>query len=66
MGVGEARACIELLAEMSQQLDRRPTVNLLVSPEWVAVRSALLVALRPFPEARHAVAARLATLETAA
>ncbi len=63
MGVREARACIELLAEMSQQLDRRPTVNVLVAPEWLEVRATLLEALRPHPEARQAVAARLVALE---
>ena len=64
-GVAEARSCIELLAEMSRQLDRRPAVNLLLAPEWLAVRSALLDALRPFPAARIAVAERLTTLEVA-
>jgi hypothetical protein len=62
-GVREARACLELLAEMSQQLDRRPVVNLLVLPEWLRVRAELLAALQPYPEARSAVAARLAALD---
>jgi amidase len=64
--VREARACVELLAEMSQQLDRRPTLNLLVAPEWLAMRSTLLDALRPYPEARSAVAASLMRLEASA
>ena len=63
MGVREARACLELLAELSQQLDRRPVVNVLLLPEWVRARSALLEALASYPEARGAVAARLASLE---
>ena len=61
-GIREARACLELLLEVEGELDRRPTVNLLVAPEWLAVRAALLDALRPFPEARGAVSARLAAL----
>ena len=48
---------------MSQAIDRRPTLSLLVAPEWLHTRSALLDALRPFPEARTAVAARLVALE---
>jgi hypothetical protein len=61
-GIREARACLELLAEMSQAIDRRPTLNLLVAPEWLAARSVLLDALRPYPEARTAVAERLVAL----
>jgi hypothetical protein len=62
-GVREARACVELLAEMVQAIDRRPTVNLLLAPEWLSVRAVLLEALRGYPEARAAVAARLVALE---
>ncbi len=66
MALREIRGCIELLAEMAQAIDRRPTVNLLVAPEWVHTRTALLDALRPYPEARIAVAARLEALERSA
>lgn len=62
-GVREARGCLELLAEMEGQVDKRPIVNLTLSPEWIVVRSALLSALAPFREARIAVADRLAALE---
>jgi hypothetical protein len=65
-GIREARACLELLAEMSQAIDRRPTLNLLIAPEWLAARSTLLDALQGYPEARSAVAARLLALETSA
>src|SRR5215212_8563036 len=64
-GVREARATLELLLEVEQRIDRRPTLSLLVAPEWLHTRSALLDALRPFPEARTAVAARLAALAMA-
>jgi hypothetical protein len=64
-GVRTALACLELLAEMSAQIDRRPSLNLLVAPEWLAVRSTLIDALRPYPEARAAVSARLLALEAA-
>jgi hypothetical protein len=63
-GVREARVTLELLLELSQRIDRRPTLNLLVAPEWLATRSALLDALAPYPEARSAVAASLVRLET--
>ena len=63
LAVGQARQNLELLAELLNQLDRRPMLNLLVAPEWLAVRAALLAALQPFPEARAAVAKRLIALE---
>jgi hypothetical protein len=65
-GVREARACLELLAEMQGELDRRATINVLLAPEWLAVRSAVLAALARYPDARVAVADRLAALENGA
>jgi hypothetical protein len=54
---------IELQARLLGELDDRPQVNLLVAPEWLSVRAALLAALMPYPEARLAVAGSLARLE---
>jgi hypothetical protein len=62
-GIREARACLELLLEVEGEIDRRPTLNVLVAPEWLHTRAALLEALRPYPEARSTVAARLLALE---
>ncbi len=63
MAIREARGNLELLAKLTQQLDTRPTLNLLIAPEWLAVRSALYSALRPFPEAAAAASAALLALE---
>lgn len=57
---------IELLARLLGELQDGDTVNILVSPVWVQVRSVIIAALREHPEARQAVAAALATLEAAA
>jgi hypothetical protein len=57
---------IELQAKLLGELDERPTVNVLVAPEWLLVRSTLLDVLQGYPEARQAVAARLVTLEASA
>jgi len=62
-GLREARACLELLLEVEGELDRRPVVNLHVSAEWIEVRTVLLSALAPYPEARDAVTGRLRALE---
>ncbi len=64
-GVREARGCVELLAKLAGELDERPVVNVLVAPEWLGVRAALLEALTPYPEARAAVSDRLLTLGAA-
>ena len=63
LGIRESRACIELLAEMEGELNRNPVVNILLAPEWVAVRGALLRALAPYPTARTAAAAALLEVE---
>lgn len=54
---------IELQARLLGELDERPVTNILVAPEWLGVRSALLGALAPYPEAAMAVATALARLE---
>ncbi|MES2463383.1 MAG: hypothetical protein V4671_22650 [Armatimonadota bacterium] len=47
---------IELQAKLLGQIDDRPVINVLVTPEWLTVRQQILVALAPYPEARLAVA----------
>ncbi len=59
LGIREARACVELLAEMEGELNRNPQINILIAPEWIAVRSLLMRALSDYPEARASVAAVL-------
>jgi hypothetical protein len=53
---------IELQAKLLGDLDDRPQVNVLVLPEWVALRSAILAALIAYPDARDAVADAVARL----
>jgi hypothetical protein len=57
---------IELQAKLLGELDDRPTVNVLVSPEWLAIEAALVDVLVAYPEARYAVAARLDALRAPA
>ena len=63
VAVREARGNLELIGKLLGELDEHPQVNVMVSAEWVAVRTTLLAALGPYPDARAAVAARLLTLE---
>jgi uncharacterized protein (DUF1810 family) len=56
MGIREARACVELLLEVEGELHRQPVVNVLIAPEWLQLRTVILQALAPFPDARAALA----------
>ena len=53
---------IELQAKLLGELDDRPVTNVLIAPEWLGMRAALLGALAPYPEASVAVATALARL----
>jgi hypothetical protein len=64
--IREARSMIELLAKLTGQIDDQPEVNIVLSPQWLTIRGAILEALEPFPEARVAVGARLLTVAGAA
>ena len=59
LAIREARSCIELLAEMEGELNRRPEVHVHLSAEWIQIRTVLLHTLAPHPEARVAVARAL-------
>jgi len=59
MAIREARGNLELLAKLLGELDERPVVNLLIAPEWLALRGRLLAALLPYPDARLALAEAL-------
>jgi hypothetical protein len=53
--IREARSNLELLAKLLGELDERPTVNLVLSPEWLELRAVVVGALEPHPDARGAV-----------
>ena len=55
---------IELQAKLIGELDERPALNLNLHPEWILIRTTLISALSPYPEAAAAVAKKLLTLES--
>lgn len=55
-GIRELVRIVELMAKVSGELQESQTVNVLIMPEWVTIRAAVVEALAPFPEARAAVA----------
>jgi hypothetical protein len=61
--ISQARGNLELLGKLAGELDERPVVNVLISGEWVTIRTAMMDALSPYPEARTAVAESLMELE---
>lgn len=63
--IREARGNLELLAKLLGELDDSPTVNVLISPQWIEIRTVLLEALAAYPEARSAVAGELLELDRA-
>jgi hypothetical protein len=46
---------LETLAEMRGSLDRRPSFELHLHPEWIELRTVIVQALDPHPEARDSV-----------
>ena len=63
--IREARGNLELLAKLLGELNDAPQISVMVSPEWVSVRTVILAALAPYPDARAAVAERLLALGAA-
>lgn len=55
--VGEARRNVELMSKLRGELDESPRINvsLSVSDEWVDLRTRIIEALEPHPEARESV-----------
>jgi hypothetical protein len=62
-GIREARGCIETLLEVEGELDRRGVTNIVVQAEWLELRTVILSALQPYPDARVAVAGALGSIE---
>jgi hypothetical protein len=52
--IREARANLELIGEITKELDRG-TINLELSPEWLELRGVIVAALEPHPAARDSI-----------
>jgi hypothetical protein len=51
----EMRSNLELIGEVTRELDRAGTINLALNPEWLEIRGVIIAALEPHPAAREAV-----------
>jgi len=61
--IREARACVAMILEAAHGKLNQRTINVYTSPEFITVRTVIVDALAPYPEARQAVAARLIAME---
>jgi hypothetical protein len=53
--IREARANLELIGEVTKELDRAGTINWEINVEWQEVKALIFTALEPHPAAREAV-----------
>jgi hypothetical protein len=53
--IAQARHNLELIAEITKELDRTPTINWEINVEWQQTKALILTALGPHPAAREAV-----------
>src|ERR671911_677401 len=53
--IREARGNLELIGEVTKELNRTPTLNLSLYPEYIEARSRIVQALEPYPQAKEAV-----------
>ena len=53
--IREARGCLELLGKLAGELNEGHTVNVIVSPQWVELRTTIVQALESHPEAKLSV-----------
>jgi hypothetical protein len=51
----ELRSNLELIGEVTRELDRAGTINVALNPEWLEIRGVIIAALEPHPTARDSV-----------
>jgi hypothetical protein len=53
--IREARGNLELIGEVTRELNRAPTLNLSLHPQYIEARTLIVEALEPYPQAKEAV-----------
>jgi hypothetical protein len=53
--IREMRANLTLIGEITKELNRQPQINLALNPEWVELRTLIIQAVEPFPEATESI-----------
>ena len=62
--IRELRGITELYAKITGELQAQTVNNIIIMPEWVTLRNAILRALEPYSDARQAVIEAVGRLET--
>ena len=60
--IREARSCLELLARLAGELQSQ-SVTLVVSPQWIEVKTVILASLLEYPQALQAVETALGRMK---
>ena len=55
LGLEKALKCLELMLKIHGQIHEGPQITIINNPEWVQLRTVIINALKPYPEAREAV-----------
>jgi hypothetical protein len=53
--IREARGNLELIGEVTKELNRTPILNLSLHPQYIEARTLIVQALEPYPQAKEAV-----------
>lgn len=51
----EVRGIIELLAKVNGEIENKTEINIINNTNWIEIRTDVIKALKPYPEARQAV-----------
>ena len=55
LGIREARGCLELIFKAEGRIQEQPQITIINNPQWVDLRTSILYALDPYPQAKEAV-----------
>jgi hypothetical protein len=61
--IRELRQHLELIGEITKELNRQPTLNLVSNPEYLQLRNAIVLAVDPYPEAARAISRAMLEIE---
>lgn len=61
--IREMRRNLELIGEVTKELNRQPTLNLALNPEYLQLRDAVVLAVEPYPEAAKAISRAMLEIE---
>jgi|SRR5215203_965405 len=61
--IREMRRNLELIGEVTKELNRQPTLNLALNPEYLQLRDAVVLAVEPYPEAAKAISRTMLEIE---